>query len=162
MSPVLKLFNSICFFCLKEKPRSLKLVFNKSNITRRYVFIIFSIWRNHMKNSDLSFSFKIKRFGTDGPVINNLPANSGDVGSIPGIDLGRSYMPQSHYAHVPRLPSHTSPEPKRHKRGRNPRLGEAHARHRRPSAARDGGEPGRSDLLVVTSTPTAAAAVLSG
>ena len=34
-------------------------------------------------------------FGTfpGGPVVNNLSANAGDTGSIPG--LGRSYMPQS-------------------------------------------------------------------
>ena len=41
VSPVLKLFNNISFFGLKRKPRSLKLVFNKSNITHRYVCINF-------------------------------------------------------------------------------------------------------------------------
>ena len=36
-----------------------------------------------------------------GTVVNNLLANAGDTGSSPG--LGRSYLPQSNYAHVPQL-----------------------------------------------------------
>ena len=75
-----------------------------------------------------SFSFKIRRFGTDGPVINNLPANSGDMGSIPGIDLGSSYVPQSYYAHVPRLLSHTSLSLSC-TREKELRLEKAHAQH---------------------------------
>ena len=36
-----------------------------------------------------------------GAVVENLPANAGDMGSIPG--LGRSHMPQSNWAHEPQL-----------------------------------------------------------
>ena len=36
-----------------------------------------------------------------GPVVKNLPANVGDMGSIPG--LGRSHMPQGNEAHAPQL-----------------------------------------------------------
>ena len=34
-------------------------------------------------------------------VVKNLPANAGDMGSIPG--LGRSPMPQSNWARAPQL-----------------------------------------------------------
>ena len=36
-----------------------------------------------------------------GLVVKNPPANTGDMGSIP--DPGRSHMPRSNEAHVPRL-----------------------------------------------------------
>ena len=36
-----------------------------------------------------------------GSVIKNLPANAGDIGSIPG--LGRSHMPHSNWVRVPQL-----------------------------------------------------------
>ena len=36
-----------------------------------------------------------------GAVVKNPPANAGDTGSSPG--LGRSHVPGSNYAHVPRL-----------------------------------------------------------
>ena len=36
-----------------------------------------------------------------GAVVENLPANAGDTGSIPG--LGRSYMPRSNWAREPQL-----------------------------------------------------------
>ena len=36
-----------------------------------------------------------------GVVVENLPANAGDVGSSPG--LGRSHMPRSNWAHEPQL-----------------------------------------------------------
>ena len=36
-----------------------------------------------------------------GAVVENLPANAGDTGSRPG--LGRSHMPRSNWARVPRL-----------------------------------------------------------
>ena len=97
VSPVLKLFNNISFFGLKRKPRSLKLVFNKSNITHRYVCInFFNMEKSYEKFRSLASLLKIRRLGTNGPVIKNLLANAGGVGSIPGIDLRRSYVPQSH------------------------------------------------------------------
>ena len=37
--------------------------------------------------------FKEYRDSPDGAVVESLPANAGDTGSIPG--LGRSHMPQS-------------------------------------------------------------------
>ena len=36
-----------------------------------------------------------------GAVVENLPANAGDMGSSP--DLGRSHMPRSDWAHEPQL-----------------------------------------------------------
>ena len=36
-----------------------------------------------------------------GAVVENLPANAGDMGSIPG--LGGSHIPRSNWAHEPRL-----------------------------------------------------------
>ena len=36
-----------------------------------------------------------------GAVVENLPANAGDMGSSPG--LGRSHMPQSSWAHEPQF-----------------------------------------------------------
>ena len=36
-----------------------------------------------------------------GAVVENLPANAGDIGSSPG--LGRSHMPRSNCAHEPQL-----------------------------------------------------------
>ena len=36
-----------------------------------------------------------------GPVVRNLHASAGHMGSIP--DLGRLFMPQSNYVHVPQL-----------------------------------------------------------
>ena len=36
-----------------------------------------------------------------GAVVENLPANAGDTGSIPG--LGRSHMPRSNWAREPQL-----------------------------------------------------------
>ena len=36
-----------------------------------------------------------------GAVVENLPANAGDMGSSPG--LGRSHMPRSNWAHEPQL-----------------------------------------------------------
>ena len=36
-----------------------------------------------------------------GAVVKNPPANAGDMGSSPG--LGRFHMPQSNWAHAPRL-----------------------------------------------------------
>ena len=36
-----------------------------------------------------------------GAVVENLPANAGDMGSSPG--LGRSHMPQSDWARAPQL-----------------------------------------------------------
>ena len=36
-------------------------------------------------------------------MVENLPANAGDMGSSPG--LGRSHVPQSSGAHEPQLPS---------------------------------------------------------
>ena len=36
-----------------------------------------------------------------GPVVKNLPASAGDMGSIPG--LGRPHMPRSNSAHAPQL-----------------------------------------------------------
>ena len=36
-----------------------------------------------------------------GAVVENLPANAGDMGSNPG--LGRSYVPRSNWAHEPQL-----------------------------------------------------------
>ena len=38
-----------------------------------------------------------------GAVVENLPANAGDMGSSPG--LGRSHMPRSNWAHEPQLVS---------------------------------------------------------
>ena len=38
-----------------------------------------------------------------GPVVKNLPANAGDMGSTPA--LGRSHILKVNYAHVPQLPS---------------------------------------------------------
>ena len=40
---------------------------------------------------------------TGGPVVKSLPANTGDMGSIPG--LGRFHMTQGNQARVPQLPS---------------------------------------------------------
>ena len=37
----------------------------------------------------------------DGTVVESLPANAGDTGSIPG--LGGFHMPWSNWAHVPQL-----------------------------------------------------------
>ena len=48
-----------------------------------------------------------------GAVIENLPANAGDVGSNPG--LGRSHMPQSSWTRAPQLLS-------LHSRAREPQL----------------------------------------
>ena len=44
---------------------------------------------------------KIKEGFPGGAVVENLPANSGDTGSSPG--LGRSHMPRSNWAREPQL-----------------------------------------------------------
>ena len=44
---------------------------------------------------------KNKKVRTYGPVVENLPANAGDMGSIPG--QGRSHMLQSNQVPVPQL-----------------------------------------------------------
>ena len=36
-----------------------------------------------------------------GPLVKDLPASAGDMGSIPG--LGRVHMPQGNYTHAPQL-----------------------------------------------------------
>ena len=47
-------------------------------------------------------SYKNKRWGfPGGAVVENLPANAGDVGSSPG--LGGSHMPRSNWAREPQL-----------------------------------------------------------
>ena len=48
-----------------------------------------------------------------GPVVENLPANAGDAGSIPG--LGRFHMPWGNWAHAPRLLTPVCLEPMFHK-----------------------------------------------
>ena len=60
--------------------------------------------------------FELKLLERDfpgGAVVKNLPANAGDMSSIPG--LGRSYMPRSNQARAPQLPSPrtTTTEPMR-------------------------------------------------
>ena len=47
---------------------------------------------------------KCKDF-SGGPVVENPPANAGDMGSILG--LGRSHMPRGNWAHGPQLSLHS-------------------------------------------------------
>ena len=51
-------------------------------------------WTNGLKN------FPLRGF-PGGAVVENPPANAGDMGSSPG--LGRSHMPRSNWAHEPHL-----------------------------------------------------------
>ena len=66
-----------------------------------------------------------------GPVVENLPTNPGDTGSIPG--LGRSYMPPHSRAHVPPLlkPTHL------HQRVAPASATKAHAQQQRPSTTKN-------------------------
>ena len=50
------------------------------------------LWSEHQRNCWATFAKEIKGF-PGGRVVKNLPANAGDMGSIPG--LGRSHMSQS-------------------------------------------------------------------
>ena len=63
-----------------------------------------------------SFSVNLELFSTyshldfpGGPVVKSLPANAGDVGSVPG--LGSFHVPQDDYTQVPRLLSPCTLEP---------------------------------------------------
>ena len=56
----------------------------------------------HWDHCRSSLELKRKEVGfPGGAVVENLPANSGDTGSSPG--LGRSHMPRSNWAHAPQL-----------------------------------------------------------
>ena len=81
-----------------------------------------------------SYIFKNSRAQSfpSGPVVENLPANAGHTGSIPG--LGKSHMPRGNWAHVPQIlrPAHlgahtTQREKLLHWEARAPQLEKAHA-----------------------------------
>ena len=57
-----------------------------------------------------------------GPVVENPPANAGDMGSIPGP--GRSHMPWGNWAHGPQLSPHSRARAEQEEKPhRNQRLG---------------------------------------
>ena len=70
-----------------------------------------------------------------GPVVKNLPANSGHRGSVSGLRL--SYMPQSNKAPAPQLLSQGSRAQCLARRGRN----KEEARGKPESSSEDPGQP---------------------
>ena len=57
--------------------------------------------RLHLQNTNWKKIIKNFKAFPGGAVVENLPVNSGDTGSSPG--LGRSHMPRSNWAREPRL-----------------------------------------------------------
>ena len=75
-----------------------------SNYKSKYVFLSKSIhlFSKHLVPIVVQVLFKTLGWGfPGGAVVENLPANTGDAGSSPG--LGGSHMPRSDWAHEPQL-----------------------------------------------------------
>ena len=80
-----------------------KTLIQKDTCTPMFIAALFAIaktWKQPKCPSTDEWIKKMWGF-PGGAVVQNLPANAGDMGSSPG--LGRSHMPRSNWAHEPQL-----------------------------------------------------------